>query len=732
MTNGIIADLIPESLKALNNWVCWKLEERNGKKTKIPYQTNGRTAKTNTPETWCSYEQAIHSYWNEHNNFNGIGFIVKATINGEQLIGIDVDHPYQSETAQEIINHFSNTYCEQSPSGKLRIFCTGSKEAIAACKGKNDSKIEVYDENSPRYLTITGHHIEGTDFEINHCQDGLNWLLEKYFKDHSQIVLETPRNVFKTLFEQDSSNPIPNEENVLQLSNDEIIEKCRNAKNGNKFELLFNGTGHKDESAGDLALCSMIAFYSKDENTIDNILRQSDRLNIKNGKWDKKHSTNGGTYGQMTIRKAIGSAKESYVLNRITHREIKSTDGRQPPTWYQKLAVTINRNGVEQLRSNLYNLLILLENDNTLKGLFKLNELTSKVIITPNPVIPTGELEDSTITCIREFLANNYQHLNSHHAKWETTEVLNAVLHIAKKCSYHPIKEYLNSLEWDGTERISHFFSDHCGTEQSEYTAFIAKSFFLSAVARVFAPGCKVDTMIILEGIQGLGKSSLLRALCKDKEWFRDSAISLESKDAYTGLRGKWIIEMSELDSLNKAEATRIKSFISSQIDSYRPPYGKCDIDVPRQCVFTGTTNKGQYLKDETGNRRFFPIKCEYISLEEIEYNRDMLWAEAVARYQNGEKWYLEKGNPLLRERITEEQESRYEEDAWSNAIAEWLETREQEFTIAIIAINVLNLNLADITRQTEIRIGKILQSLGYEKKRKREDGKRQHFYIPK
>ncbi len=725
----ILPNKIPESLKQFDNWVLWRLEERNGKQTKIPYQTNGKTAKTNTSETWYSYEQVLNAYQN--GQFSGIGFIVKAKINDEHLIGIDIDYPYESEIAQEVINHFSNTYCEQSPSGKLRIFCTGSKEAIASCKGKNDSKIEVYDEKSPRYLTVTGHHIENTNPNITHCQDGLNWLLEKYFKDHSQIDLETPKNAFKTLSEQDSNNPTPNEKNALWLSNDEIIQKCRQAKNANKFELLFSGSGHKDESAGDLALCSIIAFYSQKEDVIDNIFRQSNRLNAKNGKWNKVHSSTGKTYGQMTIQKAIASLKTTYQSKK---QELDSTDERRlSENWYHKLAITINRNGVEQLRSNFYNLLILLENDRKLKGIFRFNELTSKVIVITNPTIPEGELEDGTISSIREYLANAYQYLNSHHATWEATEILNAVLHIAKRQhSYHPIKDYLNSSEWDRTDRINHFLSDHCGTKQSEYTAFIAKSFFLSAVARVFEPGCKVDTMIILEGNQGLGKSSLLRALCKDKEWFRDSAISLESKDAYTALRGKWIIEMSELDSLNKAETTRIKSFMSSQVDSYRPPYGKCDIDVPRQCIFAGTTNKSQYLKDETGNRRFLPIKCEYINLEEIEYNRDMLWAEAITRYQNGEKWYLEKGNPLLRERITEEQESRYEEDAWSNAIAEWLETREQEFTIAIIAINVLNLNLADINRQTEIRIGKILQSLNYEKQRKSINGKRSHFYSPK
>jgi predicted P-loop ATPase len=718
-------ELIPQSLKLIDNWIVWKLEERNGKKSKTPYRADGTGyAKTNDPNTWVSFEQALSAYESSQKAipFSGVGFIVKASINGQQLIGIDIDYPADSEIAQECIAHFSSTYCEKSPSGKLRIFCTGSKESIARCKG-NDSKIEVYDDKSPRYLTVTGEHIENTHTEITHCQDGLNWLLEKYFKKEPEIVFKPSENASKAFSTQGDSNSLPFSEN-------DVLEHLRRAKNASKFEGLFNGSGHKDESTGDLILCSMIAFYSQSKSVVDNVFRQSQRTNLKNGKWDKKHNANGETYGQITIRKAIMGLKTTYNPHSY---QTTAADARRPQTsnWQSRLAISENKEGELTMKSNFYNLLILLENDHNLKDCFRFNELTSKVIVNGNNIMPAGELEDGTISVIREYLANAYQHLKSHHIKWEATETLNAVLHIARKNSYHPIKDYLNSLKWDGIERISHFFSDYCGTKKDEYTDHVAKSFFISAVARVMAPGCKVDTMLILEGVQGLGKSSLLRALCKDKEWFRDSAISLESKDAYTGLRGKWIIEMSELDSLNKAETTRIKSFISSPIDSYRPPYGRCDIDVPRQCVFTGTTNKSQYLKDETGNRRFLPVQCEYISIEDVEFNRDMLWAEAVTCYNMGELWYLDKGNILLRKRITEEQEDRYEEDAWSNAIAEWIVVQEEEFTITKIAQRVLQIELADITRQTETRIGKILKSLGYERERKAVNGKRSYFYNP-
>jgi len=736
-TNIVNTDSIPNSLKEYPNWVNWKLEKCNGdssgKSSKVPIcAKTGKYAKTNDPNTWCSFTEALkHS--------EKVGFVITNT----NFIGMDVDHPFDNEISQEIITHFNNTYCEKSPSGNLRIFCLG--KIPRAGKADADKKIEVYDKTSPRYLTVTGRWISDSHSEIGDCQDAIDWLFKTYFKkpvngDSSDFLNKQVGN--PSYSQKTPSTPVLERS---ALSDDEILEKCRRAKNASKFEALFDGGGNDDESSGDLALAGIIAFYTKDYNQVDRLMRSSNRSNFKNGKWDKKHHADGSTYGQKTIEKAIQSSSKSYVENKRGRNATGKTDkvakfeqAVSPKDWYSQLAISITRDGTANIKSNFYNLCVILENDKNLDGLFQFSEFTNKVDILKENVVgcSIGELNDHNVAQVKRYVQSSYQQFNSHFVNWNTEDLLTAIVNIAKtRYSYHPVRDYLKSLKWDGISRIDHFFSDNCESVYDEYTAFVAKSLFLSAVARVFAPGCKVDTMVILEGAQGIGKSSLFRTLVPQEDWFKDSVIDMGSKDAYTGLIGKWTIEWSELDALNKAESTRVKSFITSQVDSYRPPYGKCDINVPRQCIFAGTTNnKSGYFKDETGNRRFFPILCKSIDIENIIANRDQLWGEAVYRYQDGEKWYLEKSDISLSNRVKAEQDARYESDIWENKISSWLTSTclKEFFTLEALVSKVFDLEIKDIQIQDTRRIRKILTRLGCEYKRSPrhfEDGTRPHGY---
>jgi len=724
-------DLIPSSLKNLPNWVMWQLEDRHdktGKKAKVPYQTNGKKALTNKPSTWCSFEQALNAY--QSDQFNGIGFVVKATINNQPLVGIDIDYPFDSEISKEIISHFPNTYCEQSPSGKLRIFCTGVIPRSG--KGESDKLIEVYDEKSPRYLTVTGHHLAKSSTEINLCQDGIDWLFKRFFTTTITNSLPLPKEPIKTPFV--SKEVIHSGGDVL--SDEQVIALCRRAKNSSKFDALFNGGGHKDESGGDLALCKIIAFYAKSTtgqgvSQIDRIVRQSSRVNVHNGKWDEIHDPkNQRTYGQMTCQKAYDGQQESYKPTKKNW--VKKYLPQTTVDWYSKIACTVNKDGHEFIRGNIYNMLLIMRNDENLKGLFGFNEFTGKyekLKMSTIVGLSEGELEDNDITHVRDYISGSLKMINSHLCSWEAGDTLSSIICVAEESySFHPVKEYLNSLKWDGTSRIDHFFADHCGTTYDQYSSFVGKSFFISQVARVMRPGCKLDTMPILEGSQGMGKSTLFRSLCPKEEWFGDSAIDFNSKDAYIGSLGKWIRELPELDALNKAETTKVKGFISSPTDSYRPPYGKFNINVPRQYGFVGTTNKSNYLKDETGNRRFLPLKCEWIDIDAIVAIRDQLWAEAVVRYQNGEKWHYDKEDKELFDEITKQQESRFEGDAWQSTIEIWVDSHN-DFTIADVATGALDLELRNIDRRIEIRIGKILQFIGYDRIRKRINGQKRYVY---
>jgi putative DNA primase/helicase len=192
----------------------------------------------------------------------------------------------------------------------------------------------------------------------------------------------------------------------------------------------------------------------------------------------------------------------------------------------------------------------------------------------------------------------------------------------------------------------------------------------ISAVARIMRPGAKVDHMLILEGPQGAKKSSALKVLAGEP-WFTGELAEIGSKDAAQQMRGIWIIEIAELDAISRAEVSRIKAFLTRTTDRYRPPYERYVIEVPRQCVFAGSVNPDTYLRDETGNRRFWPLRCGSIDLNALRRDRDQLWAEAVARYREGAIWWLDE--PELIASAKAEQDQRYQADAWDSRIDRWL-----------------------------------------------------------
>ncbi len=178
-----------------------------------------------------------------------------------------------------------------------------------------------------------------------------------------------------------------------------------------------------------------------------------------------------------------------------------------------------------------------------------------------------------------------------------------AVQAVASKHAFHPIRDYLGMLEWDGIKRIDKWLPDYLGAESTPYVRAVGPRWLIGGVARVHEPGCKCDCCLILEGGQGTLKSTALLAL--GTPWFTDELSDLGSKDAALQLLGAWIIELPELDAMQRAEVSRIKAFMSRSIDRYRPPYGRRVVAVPRQCIFAGTVNHETYFKDETGARRF-------------------------------------------------------------------------------------------------------------------------------
>jgi putative DNA primase/helicase len=224
-----------------------------------------------------------------------------------------------------------------------------------------------------------------------------------------------------------------------------------------------------------------------------------------------------------------------------------------------------------------------------------------------------------------------------------------ALNEFVNKNAYHPVRDYLNSLVWDGKPRVEGLLIDFMGSEDNDYVRTVTRMTFVACVARVFEPGIKFDTILTLVGEQGGGKSTLLSKLAKD--WFSDSISDIGNKDALQLLQGNWIIELGELSAIKKADIEHLKQFITRQVDEFRPPYGRITQRFPRQCVFFGTTNKVGFLCDPTGGRRFLPVHYgpKEITVEKVNNLTrdyvDQFWAEVVYLYKLGERLYL---NPMM------------------------------------------------------------------------------------
>ncbi len=319
------------------------------------------------------------------------------------------------------------------------------------------------------------------------------------------------------------------------------------------------------------------------------------------------------------------------------------------------------------------NVLHALRNAPDLSGLLRFNEFANRVEFALRPPWRDAMLGEAwTDADDVDLQATLQAHGIDVRAR---TVVADCGARVARDYSYHPVRRYLDGLRWDGEPRLRLWLVEYLNASgPPDYLAAVGRCWLVSAVARVMQPGCQADHVIVLEGPQGCGKSRTARTLAMQPEWFADSLPDIHGADAALQLSGRWIVELAELAAIGRSTLEAVKAFITRPVDLCRPPYGRRAVTIPRQCVFIATTNEAEYLRDSTGNRRFWPVRVGRIDLDGLARDVDQLWAEAVALFNADEPWHLTADETQL---AIEEQRQREPVTELARAVGEWLERRE-------------------------------------------------------
>lgn len=369
--------------------------------------------------------------------------------------------------------------------------------------------------------------------------------------------------------------------------------------------------------------------------------------------------------------------------------------------------------GREGLKAMTHNAILVIENHPVLKGMFAYDQFAKRVVkrmVTPwggevGPLRDRDEIE----------LAAWFGRRDAYGISMPTICAREALIAVAERHTFHPVREYLNQLKWDGTPRIEMLFQDHFGVVDGPVPRAFAKNFMISAVARIYRPGVKADCMLVLEGEQGIRKSTFIAKLCGE-QWYADVGTSPSDKDFYQAIQGRWLVELSELASFNRADNAHIKRALSVQVDVFRPSYGRNAESFARECVFFGTVNNQDWQRDETGGRRYMPLWVKEVNLEAIMELRDQLWAEAKVRFDKGDAWWE------LPPEATEAQDDRYVEDVWAEPVLAYLDGtsglvgRRNVVTVAQVLSNALEVDPKKQDRALQTRVGNLLRRMGWKR----------------
>jgi predicted P-loop ATPase len=650
-----------DALAALPRWIAWRSELRGGKPAKVPFADPSRRARTDDPKTWRVRQDAEERARQLVNGAGGgIGIVLGDLGDGRTLIGVDLDTCRGADGKFEpwaavVIERFGS-YTEISPSGTgAKIFALAEDTALATMRAVTGIK---HGRSFARRNGGTGHP---PAIELH--------LSNRYFTTTEQHIADSP-----------SELAIVPPETLLWL-----LTEHGPAFVGATRGKVESGDNSRSAVAFRIGLRMCRAGQSFED------FREVVRIDPRTAAWSTEKGVVDG--------------------HRELHRIWRKATAKVPIARAEWISRT-QRDHQNDPRPNLYNAMLALREDARLCDVFSFDEMLRAAML--RDPVPGGDVRvdgepfqprpvcDADVAALQEFLQAQGLEKIGKDAVHQAADLR------ASERRFHPVRDQLNALRWDSTSRLARWLATYLGADNTEYHCGIG---LVAMVARIFDPGCKADYMPILEGPQGTLKSTACRVL--GGAWFSDNLPDIRSagKDVAQHLNGKWLIEVAEMSSLDKAEASALKAFVTRAVERYRPSYGRKEVIEPRQCVFVGTTNKTAYLRDETGGRRFWPIKVCVIDIEALVRDRDQLFAEAVRLYRQGFHWWPDAA--FERECIMPEQEARYEVDAWEESIRVFL-TGRRRTTVLEVAREGLHIDLPRIGTSDQRRITAALERLGW------------------